>query len=851
MGRPSLGASQANVRFGWQAGAGGSGGGGARREREVVTQLWHYHVPGGVRAPTAPRSAVREVLLRAALQLGPPLPRSVRAAGLVDQALASPSPAEPVSLEDACKLLQAILACLHEGESDGEVRDDGGQALRVEGVLPDCGIEAWNRQRVHARGSTALAGPVLVSAGSVRTAQAQGARTTDQTKFKKAHGAANSPSIGSMRGAAILRGRTVSPQRSKGDFSSALAMSPLPPPPTRAALESAGAELRAGLCSRRRSYGALVCEVRRLRKEESASSGNKDGDLVEGSSAHLELEVDLERRIDKVHTSAKTAERQLRELAVLRKESDTHSQRALQALRECTDTREKLRQASQECAELTRKAKMEQLRATMLREAFEQEQTRVGASLERAEAHVSDLIAATDSARRAEAEEQSIARECVCALSEVYTAQANDEMAVEARVVELRRGLDAATAELAVNQQQAAAPPEAGAAAITATALYAKAEAERQAAATQLGEALRKCQSVQRVARRHAAQEAGVRSELEAVRAASRAVDAQLLAAVANTPDGSAAPGHQGGGAPQTATAAARGLGRLIKLRPHLRLEATAEAVLQAAEERIAGELEEARRGKASADELLAQRRKHSLNAGRARQCTSNLSAELERLRAELNTFASPGPVPTPVDNEQMLNLEAAALQRRLGAALAAERRSSCRLQELLHSAGAGSGRVGGGAAEATLSVEAAAAEYRRRSRQEGRDARLEAKVAQQSAALERCQAGLLHAEGVLESLSKQQLRVASPAAAAAVAEAPPVAAAAEEPGADTLGGARDGELASLEAQLKILRDENDAKDAEIELLNRLAWKAATADGGGGGHEGAGVMASAVAAVSG
>ncbi|CAE7729372.1 unnamed protein product, partial [Symbiodinium sp. CCMP2456] len=70
-------------------------------------------------------------------------------------------------------------------------------------------------------------------------------------------------------------------------------------------------------------------------------------------------------------------------------------------------------------------AKTEQLRSIMLREAFEQEQNRVGLSLGQAEAYVHDQAMETEATRRVEAEEMQVSRQHVATLNQIHAAKAD------------------------------------------------------------------------------------------------------------------------------------------------------------------------------------------------------------------------------------------------------------------------------------------------------------------------------------------------------------------------------------------------------------------------------------------
>jgi len=180
-------------------------------------------------------------------------------------------------------------------------------------------------------------------------------------------------------------------------------------------------------------------------------------------------------------------------------------------------------------------------------------------------------------------------------------------------------------------------------------------------------------------------------------------------------------------------------------------------------------------------------------------------------------------------------DLEAAGLQRRLGAALAAERANYCRLQEqqlwqrLTYEVGMASSVEGSTAARAVAS-------------------RLEVKALQHAESLQRCSVVLKQTEEKLEALLLQQATTSSTSAhvevdAAEEALETRIATLYSElsslhTSADSKDGlarqpwtsghhdqtcdSDSGELAHLQQQLKVLHDELDIKDAEIARLDCL-----------------------------
>jgi len=453
----------------------------------------------------------------------------------------------------------------------------------------------------------------------------------------------------------------------------------------------------------------------------------------------VSLEAELDRCLDRIRFSFGVKERQHREIARLREDCKVQAQRAQAARQQREDTREKLQQASQESAELTRKAQTEQLRAVMLREAFEQEQMRVGVSLGRAEAFVCDLVAATEGTRRVEVEEQSLARECVSALSELQSARARDELETEARVLQLKRELETL---------KAGAPLD-DAAAVRATATYAKLESERHAATMELGEVRRRFHGAAAITRRRAADVSVFQRELDALKERSQKVASELSTSLSRDVD------------PERKRLSH---GRVAALKPRLRLEEAAEVALQTAEARVAGELAEAgSHSRWTASSKLAQR------------CSESLTGELEQVRAELSDAQAARHPSTTEPEAPLVNLEAAALQRKVGLALAAERAHHCRLQEELLQE-----RLSRGANQALQSQMAVLANSKSRPVAAGgsslasgaaplsppaplREAQLELQMERQTGELQRCASALRHAQEALGATPQDGRSPSSP----------------------------------------------------------------------------------------
>eukprot|EP00929_Paragymnodinium_shiwhaense_P059350 TRINITY_DN29725_c0_g1_i2.p1 TRINITY_DN29725_c0_g1~~TRINITY_DN29725_c0_g1_i2.p1 ORF type:complete len:482 (-),score=131.52 TRINITY_DN29725_c0_g1_i2:55-1500(-) len=195
--------------------------------------------------------------------------------------------------------------------------------------------------------------------------------------------------------------------------------------------------------------------------------------------AVVTLEAELQRYTDRLRYSMVVAERQKRDRGGLRDDTVLQAKKKQAAHSRLQEEATKLENMEQELDELSRRCKTEELRAAMLREAFEQEQSRVGESLGRAEAFVSDLVAATEDTRKFEVEEQAMSRECIQALSHIRAERAEDEAVVEGRASTLR-------SELEESQRYLQLKSGSGAAAANAVGGQDRAEAQKHAAHNEL-----------------------------------------------------------------------------------------------------------------------------------------------------------------------------------------------------------------------------------------------------------------------------------------------------------------------------------------------------------------------------
>lgn len=478
---------------------------------------------------------------------------------------------------------------------------------------------------------------------------------------RRAHGSTSTPSADPMlkfRGARHVDIKPFRPEcqrdSAKTSVGGAEELS-APLRPTRAGIESENSQQCASVGTARALQDTLVKKVRSMREAlmrgDSANGAFQDGeDGFAGSAQGLQsyraqavaLEAELDRYRDKIRAHTSVSERQRREMNILQLDQRIQGQRSSAARKECVEARERLQKGRQECAELHRKAKTEQLRVVMLRDAFEQEQTRVGVSLGRAESFVSDLVAATEGTRRVEVEEQSLARECASALSEIHAAEVQDELAVESEVRRLKRDLLAAEASIA----RGAESEVTGFDAASSSLMYATIQSECNAAASQLSEARRRCDGAVVIAHRCLANEAALRRSVEVLR-------------------------------DELSTFARELRGTRQEVSPTTELEEAAEVTIRQADVKIAGLV-------ALWQQSQSDRRQHSPGVDCARECASKFIHELDNVKSQLSEPQEVRPRGSAgfQDPDWRLDLEAAGLQRRLGKVLATERDMYCQVLE-------------------------------------------------------------------------------------------------------------------------------------------------------------------------
>ncbi|CAK9061148.1 unnamed protein product [Durusdinium trenchii] len=538
-------------------------------QQRDFARFWEQYVPGGARTSEVSRPLMREVLLRAIREKSLLPTHRQWAEELVANAMSSaPS---TLAVEKAFGIYQALMQNLQSAAPNADAQPT----------------------------VSSVSGPARVANAPSESSYAKmpkGARMLDPAPLR----AAVVPTApGTRAGTAAPSGAAPRPEELFAPMKG-----------TRAAQESTIATLRAQVLHAQQSYERLVASADACRN------------LVRGGT--LEVQADMDQ--DKIQGQASLIQQQEVELSALRDGLALQQQRHAAALQRFRETQEKLEEAQNEAAELSRQAKTEELRSTMLREAFEQEQNRVGHSLIQAESSVNDLALATESTRRFEFEESAVQRECAQALNEVQTQAAREELAHEAKMAQLVRELESAK---------------------SAHAAAARPTLDVPRAAALLTELRRGAREHGLIARKRAADAQAHRKVLEAVRFRANQLNRDLV--------------KKEGWAPTALTS-------------RLRLEAD-EAALEVAELRLQTELTDAEAGNSYEDdysyEELLQR-----GTDQARL----LSSELESLREQLNSQrAIIANHSTPSSN-----LLAAGLQRRVGQSLAAQREAQQRIQEEL-----------------------------------------------------------------------------------------------------------------------------------------------------------------------
>lgn len=571
------------------------------RERRDFARFWEQYVPGGARSSTVSRPLIREVLLRAVRDLALSPIHRAWAEDLVANAI-SGSPAA-LSAEEAFQIYAELMKNLQPAYPASPMRLGSRPTVTV---------------------PTAVTTVSSTSSSTVR------------------------PTVSVNNYAKMPKGsRTVDPaplRRMSSSNAESFAFTSMPKGPgpqdlftpiraTRAAQESSLASLRATVLQAQGTYEKLLARAESYR----------DGGGQQISSATREAKAQVDRDFVKLQDQASLIQQQAGDVNALQDNAALQLARCEAVQQRLEEAEEKLEEAQQENAELLRQHKTEELRATMLREAFEQEQNRVGVSLGQAESYVKDLVTATEGTRQVEMKEQAVARECMQELNEIHAAQTREDLGAEAKLNQLIRELELAKSDYAASTSVTASTTALDSAKQSETAEYRRSWAECSA-----------------VCRRRMADAQVCRRKWQEIQQRAEMVNRDL----AQHEHG---PYRPRDGAPSEVSVLTR-----------LRLEEAEEAQQKAEEARLESELMEAEKGSFKQD---ASKNYQALLEGGHRQL-KDLQLELEQLRLQLSAAppvpAMPGRAPsTPADN-----LMAAGLQRRVGVSLAAGRQSQCLLQE-------------------------------------------------------------------------------------------------------------------------------------------------------------------------
>lgn len=566
------------------------------RERQDFARLWEQYVAGGMQSSSVTRPLLREVLLRAVRELTLSPTGRAWAEELVTNAVASLRP--EISAEEAFGTYQALMQNLQPAHvAASEHRPQSGVSARP------------------------VAAPVASMVNNYAR-MPKGSRTVDPAPLRRL--SSEWPLAGQSQKA---------PPRHEDLVGS-----------TRAAQESTSASLRAAVMRSQGTYEDL-CQADAHRDALSGTGVRR----LRSRAVDPAQKVDME--MAKLHDQAQLIQQQSLELTTLRDGLELQMQRHAAASTRLAEAEEKLEEAQQENAELQRQHKTEELRATMLREAFEQEQNRVGVSLGQAETYVNHLVAATEGTRRVEMTEQAVARECVQALNEIHAAQSREDLSAEAKLNQLVRELELAKTDydLATRSVPATSP---------------KADPAKQ---TELSELRRGTLEAMALFRRRLADAQVYRRRYQEIQHRAEAVNRDLAQ--------QEGPSRSG---PCAGAGTASGISSTVPVLTRLRLEEAEEAQQKAEEARLESELVEAERGSLKQDFYSYQ---VLLDHGSSQ--LHDLQGELQQLRSRLSgaprrdALRAAGAPPTPADN-----LMAAGLQRRVGLSLAAGRESRCLIQE-------------------------------------------------------------------------------------------------------------------------------------------------------------------------
>eukprot|EP00927_Polykrikos_kofoidii_P001261 TRINITY_DN10455_c0_g1_i1.p1 TRINITY_DN10455_c0_g1~~TRINITY_DN10455_c0_g1_i1.p1 ORF type:complete len:990 (+),score=186.80 TRINITY_DN10455_c0_g1_i1:63-3032(+) len=702
-----------------------------RRSRDEFARIWAQGNIGGFREQTIAKGRVWQVILRGLVEMAQLQPQVASLAESIVRELLARSPSASVSFEESLAMLRGLVQLLDRNPSqfgaalttsparaclsgptlsprfDASPNSaDIPKALQPKGArMIDLAAKSVTasvqkpgslvlRQRASGTGSEGIYGfatqvcPGSPGPGSpMVTPQPSGVGSVPLFRSIRAPrssqsycGGSSIVGCGSTRasGSSSAAPPSFATNSSSAAASAAAGGGSAPMRASRASLETDNAVFRGALGSAQAAYDRLVMRAENLRfalARGGAEASQADVHVKLNSRRLLvvSLEGKLERYTNRLRHAGNLSERLKREASGLREDLMSQAQKRRNALAWRDETRDKLSSQEGILEDVLRKAKTEHLRAAMLREAFEQEQTRVGISLGRAETFVRDLVSATEGTRRVEAEEQSRARQCISELGEINAECAREEAVAEATVTQLRRELliahnDLSHAERVVQAKGADASDEA--------------EVLQHSEAMELTEMRRRCRTSAILAHRKHAEVENLEDQLELLRQRSAIVDEEhsAISEIISEEEEQAESRRQA----------------IRILQPRLRYEEAAEVSLRLSEERLSKRLANADRG--VLDQPLdisalvdARHIKQSIaSMALAQQHADRVGVELETVRSQLQGRVRPVLSSPLVTNRQigggpiMDSLEAAGLQRKLGSVLAVERQNLCRLQEVL-----------------------------------------------------------------------------------------------------------------------------------------------------------------------
>jgi len=568
------------------------------QQRQDFARLWEQYVPGGSHTPTVSRPLMREVLLRAVRELALSPRSKAWAEELVANALEKVQGV--LSVQEAFAIYLPVMRNFYVG---------GATLPCTELPLP--------------RDYPKVSGYVSLP---------KGARLQDPAPTGRPSGP---------------QAQTAGPRHPSELFA--------PMQSTRAAQESTVAALRASLLGwqsaheRLRNRAATLKEAIATNRFDCLAQGPDQ--LVYVASEAAKIQDELDKLVVKQRSAVDFIQQNKVEITWLREAVEFQGSRHRAEAQRRLENQEKLEELDQRVEDLTRQAKTEQLRSIMLREAFEQEQNRVGLSLGQAEAFVHDQAMETEVTRRVEAEEMQVSRQHVTTLNQIHAAKDREELAAEAKIAQLRRELEA------VKLGGSEARPNL----LSNGNNFAGNEDDRQAALVQLTEVRRRNQASAAQVRRSATDVQMFQRQIRELQQREAAVNQDLA---------------------QQKVPGKRSTSKASNVSARIHLEEAAESALRVVEARLQSELADAQVCSPSREGHQQFSNRETQLLAHAQNAVDELTEELGRARGELTAAAAPGP--RSGDAAPGDDLVAAGLQRRTGMILAAKGETDFYLKEEL-----------------------------------------------------------------------------------------------------------------------------------------------------------------------